>query len=89
MTIDEAIITLGVAEENLSCDDCLYYNQMEDCPNGEDCIIATAFHMAIASLEAWKKVKAEIGKLSLSWEYGQGVEDCLTIVDHYMQEVTE
>ena len=46
-----------------------------------------AIKVAIASLEAWEKVRQEIGKLSLSWEYGQGVVDCLAIIDHYMQEV--
>lgn len=50
--------------------------------------LITALEMAIASLEAWQEVRQKIGKLSLSWEYGQGVEDCLAIVDHYMQEVT-
>lgn len=49
--------------------------------------LADAYDMSIASLEAWEKVRQEIGKLSLSWEYGQGVVDCLAIIDHYMQEV--
>lgn len=48
-----------------------------------------AIKVAIASLEAWQEVRQKIGKLSLSWEYGQGVEDCLAIIDHYMQEVDD
>lgn len=30
--------------------------------------LADAYDMSIASLEAWEKVRQEIGKLSLSWE---------------------
>ena len=59
MTIEEAKNTLEIAEENLSCDDCLDYNQMEDCPNDSDCIISTAFHKAIASLEALEEIRQE------------------------------
>ena len=45
--------------------------------------------MAIRSLEAWEKVRTEIGKLPLSWEYGQGVEDCMNIINRHFEEVTE
>ena len=51
--------------------------------------LADAYDMAIASLKAWQEVRQKIDKLSLSWEYGQGVEDCLAIIDHYMQEVDD
>lgn len=51
MTREQAIMTLMVVDENATCDDCLYYNQMEDCPNDEDCIIRQALDMAIKALE--------------------------------------
>ena len=51
MTREEAIVVLNVVDENASCYDCLYYNQMEDCPTGEDCIIRQALWMAISALE--------------------------------------
>lgn len=50
MTREQAIITLKVVDENASCDDCLYYNQMEDCPDNEDCIIRQALEMSIEAL---------------------------------------
>lgn len=39
--------------------------------------------------EAWENVRAEIGKLPLSWEYGQGVEDCINIINKHLMEVTK
>ena len=51
MTREEAIEVLKLVDENASCDDCLYYVQMEDCPTDEDCIIRQALDMAIQALE--------------------------------------
>ena len=45
--------------------------------------------VAIKSLEAWENVKADIGKLSIAWEYGQGVKDCFDIIDKHLKEVQE
>lgn len=50
MTREEAIEVLKLVDENASCDDCLYYAQMEDCPTDEDCIIRKAIEMAIQAL---------------------------------------
>ena len=50
MTRAEAIEVLKLVEENVSCDDCLYYAQMEDCPIDEDCIIVQAVRMAKQAL---------------------------------------
>lgn len=50
MTREEAIEVLKLVEENASCDDCLYYAQMEDCPTDEDCIIVQAVRMAKQAL---------------------------------------
>ena len=52
MTREEAIEVLKLVDENASCDDCLYYAQMEDCPTDEDCIIRQALDMAIQALQA-------------------------------------
>lgn len=46
-----------------------------------------AMAVAFKSLEAWEKVRAEIGKLSTAWEYGQGVIDCLDIINKHLKEV--
>ena len=51
MTREEAIEILKAVDENASCDDCLYYAQMEDCPTDDDCIIRKAIWMAIKALE--------------------------------------
>lgn len=50
MTREEAIEVLKLVDENVSCDDCLYYAQMEDCPTDEDCIIVQAVRMAKQAL---------------------------------------
>lgn len=55
MTREEAIEVLKLVDENASCDDCLYYAQMEDCPTDEDCIIRQALDMAIQALQAQDK----------------------------------
>ena len=91
MTIDEIKKTLAVVEENLNCYDCLYYTQMEDCPNDSDCIIATAFHKAIASLEAWDKVKAEIiaesDNKNNNLPFNLGLLAALAIINGHFKEV--
>ena len=50
MTREEAIEVLKIADENASCDDCLYYAQIEDCPLDDDCIIRKAISVAIQAL---------------------------------------
>ena len=50
MTREEAIDVLKIADENASCDDCLYYAQIEDCPLDDDCIIRKAISVAIQAL---------------------------------------
>lgn len=37
------------------------------------------------ALEALKKVREEMYKLSLVWEYGQGVRDCIEILEKHME----
>ena len=54
MTKNKAIEVLKIVDENASCDDCLYYGQMEDCPNDENCIIREAIEMAIDELKSQK-----------------------------------
>ena len=51
MTREEAMETLMIVDENASCDNCLYYAQMEDCPDDEDCVIRQALYMAIEALK--------------------------------------
>lgn len=57
-----------------------------------------AFDIAIKSLEAWEKVRAEIEdykekyiKLHHDWDATmiQGYDDALMVIDKHMQEVTE
>lgn len=60
MTNQETVTTLMVVEENISCDDCLYYSQMEDCPTDDNCIVAKAIWKAINALSAIEGIKAEI-----------------------------
>ena len=38
---------------------------------------------AVEETEAFEKAKTEIYQLSLCWEYGQGVQDCINILDKY------
>ena len=57
MTNQESILVLQVADENASCDDCLYYNQMEDCPKDEECIVRQAIYKAIKALSKRNKAK--------------------------------
>ena len=42
----------------------------------------------LKELKGYREAKAEIESLPLVWEYGQGVEDCLAIIDKHLQEVT-
>lgn len=46
-----------------------------------------AIKVVLNYLEAFEKAMAKIGSLPLVWEYGQGVEDCLAIIDKHLQEV--
>ena len=55
MNKEEAAEVLKIVEENVSCDDCLYYGQMEDCPDDDDCIIARALEEAIEAIQGRKE----------------------------------
>ena len=99
ITRTEAIEVLKVVDENASCDDCLYYAQMEDCPTNDDCIIRKAIWLAISYLECGKmlevcydQVKQErdiaIGQLKeLGYELGQKIEPITTSTDEPMTMV--
>lgn len=47
-----------------------------------------AIKVVLSYLEAFEEAMAKIRSLPLVWEYGQGVEDCLAIIDKHLQEVT-
>ena len=66
-------------------------------PNTKDGYLGQAITMGVNSLEAWEKVKAEIGKLKRhegKWMYGDDlpinwtVSSVLIIIDKHLQEVT-
>ena len=77
MTKQEAIITLKIVDENASCDECLYYNQMEDCPSDEDCIIRQALEMAIDVLETVNKIECISKVESVEDLKGMGSEETI------------
>lgn len=53
--------------------------------------VAEAFDMAIASLEAWDKVRQEAKQeIESNWGFERiGEENILAIIDRHLQEVTE
>lgn len=93
MTLDEAIQHCEeVAQEN--------ERQFNDCPmkydgayanNGKTACKCAEEHRQLAEwlkeLKGYREAKAKIESLPLAWEYGQGVEDCLAIIDKHLQEV--
>lgn len=40
---------------------------------------------AIQKVKAYEKAKSEIYQLPLCWEYGQGVQDCIDILEKYTE----
>lgn len=92
MTNQEAVMTLMVVEENISCDDCLYYSQMEDCPTDDNCIVAKAIWKAINALSAIEGIKAEIEHLTCrQYEYKLMLdrEEVLEIIDKHTKGDSE
>lgn len=81
MTIDEAIQRLIATREQ------------KGRFSVNECI---ALEMAIASLEAWEKVKAEIEDEKIDFDinigmekyYNNAIDDVLQIIDKHLQEVT-
>ena len=44
---------------------------------------------AIKQLTAYEKAFEEIKRLPLAWEHGQGVQDCINIIEAHLQEATK
>lgn len=101
MTREEAIETLMIVDENASCDNCLYYAQMEDCPDDEDCVIRQALDMAINALEQendlnemFENIKTEIDFIpTYGAKFADGSinvhvnkKDVLQIIDKHTKE---
>lgn len=86
MTREEAIKVLNAVDENASCDDCLYYAQMEDCPTDDDCIIRKAIWMAISALEQepLKNIREEIAShIGGCGFLNDGLDVALRIIDKH------
>ena len=71
------------------------FNSIEDAEhckltiNGVVTEIAEMPTMRVVPVEALEKIKSEIGKLPLAWEYGAAVKDCLNIVNRVIEECSE
>lgn len=80
MTIEEAIEQLKLTRAANKC-------------NYADKYILDAFDMAIRSLEAWEKIRAEIGKesevktLQLRWGEAMGLNKAIEIIDNHLEEL--
>ncbi|MBR5314564.1 MAG: hypothetical protein IKU45_04015 [Clostridia bacterium] len=46
-----------------------------------------AMDIAIACMQALLDIREEIGRLPLSWEYGEGVAACIEIIDRHIMEI--
>ena len=80
MTREEAIEVLKLVDENASCDDCLYYAQMEDSPTNEDCIIRQALDMAIQALSQEPKYR-------MAYDYSDGTVHKFAWIDGGWKEI--
>lgn len=92
MTNQEAVTTLMVVEENISCDDCLYYSQMEDCPTDDNCIVAKAIWKAINALSVIEDIKQEIYKTIDEHDsvyYTSALHKALEIIDKHLGKESE
>ena len=71
------------------------FNSIEDTEhckltiNGVVTEIAEMPTMRVVPVEALEKIKSEISKLPLAWEYGAAVKDCLNIVNRVIEECSE
>lgn len=102
MTLDEAIKRCEeVVEEQEKKAKEWHENQVRKCElirfaeidytHENECKECASDHRQLAEwlkeLKGYREAKAKIESLPLVWEYGQGVEDCLAIIDKHLQEV--
>lgn len=90
MTLYEAIQHCEEVATKMECES-MCVEEAYQTAKQADCEKCAEEHRQLAEwlkeLKGYREAKAKIESLPLVWEYGQGVEDCLAIIDKHLQEV--